>query len=43
MNFAFLKSYSGFFNFAHGAAGTPFFFLADPNTYSILSINIIVG
>lgn len=38
-----MKSYSGFFNLAHGAAGTPFFFLADPKTYSMLSMNIIAG
>lgn len=43
INLAFLKSYNGFFNLAQGAAGTPFFFFADPNTYSMLSINIIVG
>lgn len=43
INFAFLKSCKGFFNLAQGAAGTPFFFLADPKTYSMLSIKMIAG
>ena len=43
MNFCFLKSCKGFFNLAQVAAGTPFFFLAEPKTYSISSINMIDG